>query len=204
MSNSEGVVRPVGVVIADHKNFMGTINELLGDSYTVLDVGCGVGVTVKEFICPIKIGIDIHRSYLENAHPIPNFIKLNLAAERLSEIFPTNSVDSITLIDVIEHFEKPMAYSVLSQAEAVAAKKVIIFTPRGFFRQAQVDHYGLGGEKYQEHLSGWEIEEFQALGYNVIVFPQFHNHKNLAFLRAYGQNGVPIDALLAWKNCSII
>lgn len=191
------------VTVVNHKDFLDTINGLLFCSNTLLDVGCGVGETLKELRCPVKIGVDAHRPYLENAVQGKKFIKLNFMAERLCEIFLPNSLDSITLIDVIEHFEKEIAISVLSQVEQIALKRVIVFTPRGFFKQEEVDHCGLGGESYQRHRSGWEVEDFQALGYNIIVFHQFHDQKNLAFLKTYGKNAEPIDALLAWKDCSL-
>lgn len=190
------------VDVVDHNDFLVTINELLSDSRTVLDVGCGVGATLAEFCCPIKIGVDAHRPYLEHAQCSDQFVKINFRAERLSELFLPNSVDSVTLIDVIEHFEKETAFEVLSQVEKIAAKKVIIFTPRGFFRQLDIDHYGLGGETYQRHRSGWEVEDLQKRGYNIIIFSKFHDRRNLAFVEVYGKYAEPIDALLAWKDCS--
>lgn len=189
------------VNVVNHKDLIGAINGLLMNYCTVLDVGCGVGVTLKEFCCPIKIGVDAHRPYLENAKFGEQFIKINFMAERLNEIFLPNSMDSVTLIDVIEHFEKEVAFQVLSQVEEIAAKRVIVFTPRGFFQQIEVDHYGLGGERFQRHRSGWEVEDFQKLGYNVIIFSKFHDQENLAFLQVYGKDAQPIDALLAWKDC---
>jgi hypothetical protein len=193
----------VTVNVVNHKDLIGAINGLLMNSCTVLDVGCGVGVTLKEFCCPIKIGVDAHRPYLENAKFGEQFIKINFMAERLNEIFLANSMDSVTLIDVIEHFEKEVAFHVLRQVEEIAAKRVIVFTPRGFFQQVEVDHYGLGGESFQRHRSGWEVEDFQKLGYNVVIFSKFHDQSNLAFLQVYGKDAEPIDALLAWKDCSL-
>lgn len=191
------------VKVVNHKEFLDTINELLSDSCSVLDIGCGVGETIKDFCCPIKIGVDAHRPYLEHAKSKygEQFIKINFWAERLSELFLPKSLDSVTLIDVIEHFEKGVAWDVLRQAEGIAAKRVIVFTPRGFFRQLEVDHYDLGGETFQRHRSGWEVEDFQKHGYNVIIFRKFHDHRNKAFVDVYGKDAEPIDALLAWKDC---
>lgn len=191
----------MNVNVVNHKNLFAVINELLLDSRTVLDVGCGVGTTLIEFCCPIKIGVDAYRPYLEKARSSDLIIPLHLAAERLSEIFLSKSFDSVTLIDVIEHLEKEVGFEVLRQAEEIASKKVIVFTPRGFFQQKEVDHYNLGGESYQRHRSGWEVEDFITRGYNMIIFNKFHDQKNRAFLESYGENAEPIDALLAWKDC---
>ena len=190
------------VEVVYHKDFLAMINELLIDSHSVLDVGCGVGTTLREFRCPIKIGVDAHRPYLEKAKYGEPFILLNVSAEHLSEIFLQKSLDSVTLIDVIEHLEKEVGFEVLRQAEKIASKKVILFTPRGFFQQKEFDHYGLGGESFQRHRSGWEVEDFLKLGYNILIFSKFHDQKNLAFLEVYGKDAEPIDALLAWKDCS--
>lgn len=192
------------VNVVNHKEFLDAINEHLSDSRTVLDIGCGIGETLKDFCCPIKIGVDAHRPYLEHAKYGDQFIKLNYRAERLNELFLPKSFDSITLIDVLEHFEKGVAWDVLRQVEEIAAKKVIIFTPRGFFQQLEVDHYGLGGESFQRHRSGWEVDDFQSRGYNIVVFSKFHDQKNKAFLEVYGKEAEPIDALLAWKDCSLV
>ena len=190
------------VKVVDHKEFLDTINELLSESRSVLDIGCGVGETIKDFCCPIKIGVDAHRPYLEHSKSKygEQFVKLNFRAERLSELFLPKSLDSVTLIDVIEHFEKEVAWDVLRQVEEIASKRVIIFTPRGFFHQREFDHYDLGGESFQRHRSGWEVEDFKDRGYNIVIFSKFHDQKNKAFLEVYGKDAEPIDALLAWKD----
>lgn len=193
-------VRPV-INVVNHKDFLNLINELLSDSNTVLDVGCGVGETLEKISCPIKIGVDAHRPYLENARVGEKFLKLNYRAERLRELFLPKSIDSVTMIDVIEHFEKEDALDILNQVEEIATKKVVIFTPRGFFRQLDIDHYNLGGESFQRHRSGWEVEDFERLGYNTVIFSKFHDHSNKAFLEVYGKSATPVDALLAWKDC---
>ncbi|MDQ7092664.1 class I SAM-dependent methyltransferase [Desulfosporosinus sp. PR] len=187
--------------VVNQDNFLDTINELLLGSNTVLDVGCGMGATLKGLRCPFKIGVDAHRPYLEKADLGEQFIKINYRAERISELFLPKSLDSVTLIDVIEHLDKEIGLDVLRQVEEIAVKKVIVFTPRGFFHQNDFDHYGLGGEAYQRHRSGWEVEDFQKLNYNIVIFNKFHDQKNKAFVEAYGENAEPMDALLAWKDC---
>lgn len=190
----------MSVKIVHHKKFLGMIKELMKDAQSVLDIGCGVGATLKDFPCPIKIGVDAHGPYLEKARLATSFLPIKCEAQRIGEIFLAKSVDCVSMIDVIEHMEKGVGYEVLAQAERIAVKRVIVFTPRGFFKQKAEDHYGLGGESFQEHRSGWEIEDFTQRGYQVIVFNQFHDQSNLAFVESYGKDAKPMDALLAWKE----
>jgi len=190
----------VSVIVVKHKDVLKVINELLKDSHSILDIGCGIGATLKGFPCPVKVGIDAHRPYLEKAKPEASFIPIHMEAERLGEFFLDKSFDAVSLIDVIEHFKREAGLGILQQAENIARRKVIVFTPRGFFKQKAEDHYGLGGEKYQKHHSGWEMEDFLARGYKVILFSKFHDQSNTAFVQAYGRDGDPIDAILAWKD----
>ncbi|HEU4719048.1 MAG TPA: SAM-dependent methyltransferase, partial [Bacteroidia bacterium] len=64
--------------------------------------------------------------------------------------------------DLIEHLEKEDGYRLIEMMEKLAAKKVVIFTPNGFLEQREYD-----GNKYQVHLSGWDVEEMEKLGYKV-------------------------------------
>ncbi|MEL1135720.1 methyltransferase domain-containing protein [Desulfitobacterium sp. THU1] len=192
----------MAVTVVQHKNFIDIIKGLMKDDQSVLDIGCGIGATLKEFPCPIKLGLDAHEPYLIKAGAIAQIIPLKLKAERIGEVFLPQSIDCVTLIDVIEHLKKEVGSEILSQAERIASKKVIVFTPRGFFKQMEEDHYGLGGEEFQTHRSGWEVEDFLTRGYEVVLFSQFHDQSNSAFVKAYGKEAEPIDALLAWKEPS--
>ena len=190
----------MSVKVVKHKDCLRIITDLMRDSQSLLDIGCGVGATLKYFPCPIKIGIDAHIPYLEKAQQSTSFIPLKMEAQCVGEYFLPKSIDCISMIDVIEHLDKETGFNILQQAERIAVKKVIIFTPRGFFNQKANDHYGLGGESFQKHRSGWEVEDFVNKGYKVIVFSQFHDHTNLAFVEAYGKDAQPKDAILAWKE----
>jgi len=46
--------------------------------------------------------------------------------------------------------------------ESIAIKNLIIFTPNGFLRQEAFD-----SNPWQEHISGWDIEEMENLGFDV-------------------------------------
>ena len=108
------------------------------------------------------------------------------------------SIAMVALIDTIEHFTKTDGLTLLNKAEQIAGSRVIVFTPRGFFPQS-VDHYGLSGELYQT-IAATGAEEFDQLGYEVMILKNFHDSDNLAFVNWFGGRHPPVDALLAWKN----
>jgi glycosyltransferase involved in cell wall biosynthesis/GT2 family glycosyltransferase len=135
---------------------------------TVLDVGCGI--RPQEYIIPaVHICCDPCQQYIEH-------LQKKVAGERdrqyviikadwssVIDIFPSESVDTVFLLDVIEHVEKEEGKKLLRATEAIARRQVVVFTPLGFFPQYSPDGkdaWGLDGGKWQEHKSGWRPEDF--------------------------------------------
>lgn len=91
----------------------------------------------------------------------------------------TGPVDTIVALDVIEHMERAEGEVFLQAAMQRAAHQVVIFTPLGFMPQHggdDVDPWGLQGQHWQQHRSGWLPEDF--IGWRVIVDPKFHSKHN--------------------------
>ncbi|REE92763.1 hypothetical protein A8990_10361 [Paenibacillus taihuensis] len=130
----------------------------------------------------------------------PHSIPIISNALSIGQLFVPKSFSAVSFFDSLEHFSKLDGIKVLREAEYIARKHIIIYTPRGYFPQEGIDHSGLNGEQYQAHHSGWEVEEFQALGYEVIILKGQHNRLNPAFVRAFGADHEPVDALLAIKT----
>jgi hypothetical protein len=168
-------------------------------SASVLDVGTGVMASVDDLAPPVKIGLDVHRPYLESRRS-RNAVPLNADALAVGELFVPGAVDLVTLLDVIEHFTAGDGASLLDQAEQVAAKRVVVVTPRGEFPQEGFDAYGLGGEELQRHRSAWQPEDFTRRGYHVVVLRQLHTAQNESFVEAFGADAPPVDGLVAWKD----
>lgn len=136
----------------------------LSDVKSVLDVGCGswspLSNVKKSFY---SVGIDIHKPSIEeikkkkihDEYKVEDVLKLN-------KFFKPKSFDAVIALDVIEHFKKEEGLSLIKQMEKIAKKKVIILTPYGFTKQHPVD-----GNPFQEHKSGWNIEDFKKRGYKV-------------------------------------
>ena len=175
------------------------MRRLAGRCTSVLDVGTGLMDSLATSPCRVKIGLDAHRPYLEHRR-VADAVPVNADALSLRELFVADAVDLVTMIDVIEHFEKEDALDLLAQAEHVARRRVIVFTPRGPFPQADHDAFGLGGDELQRHRSTWDVEDFTSLGFRVAVLRSFHDARNESFVRAFGVGATPVDALLTWKN----
>jgi hypothetical protein len=175
------------------------LRRLAGDCRSVLDVGTGLMHSLEDLPCPVKVGLDAHRPYLEHRR-LANAVPVNASAIELERVFVPNALDLVTMIDVLEHFERSDAVDVLRQAESVARRRVVLFTPRGNFPQEGHDAFGMGGEELQRHRSQWEPADLTGLGYRVVVLAGFHGPWNSSFVESFGADATPVDALLAWKD----
>lgn len=140
------------------------LEKELKNMRTVLDVGCGswspLANIKKNFY---SVGVDIHKPSIQEIKEkkIHDTYKI-VDVLKISKYFKPRSFDAVIALDVVEHFEKKDGLSLIKQMETIASKKVVILTPYGFVPQRPVD-----GNPYQEHKSGWYIEEFKKRGYDV-------------------------------------
>ena len=147
--------------------FSGYIRELrrlFRDGTSLLDLGCGELSPV--IFAPKKMrkvgvdGFDKSLAASRTRHIHNDYKKIELLdAEK---VFGAKSFDIVFACDVIEHFPKKAGEALIKMAESIARHRVIIFTPNGFMPQAATPDHPL-----QEHLSGWEVSEFRARGYQV-------------------------------------
>jgi hypothetical protein len=59
--------------------------------------------------------------------------------------------------------EEQQGHEILKKAEKWARKKVIVNSPNGFVKQSSLD-----GNKFQEHLSGWDYKLMRKLGFHSV------------------------------------
>ena len=123
---------------------------------TVLDLGCGLGFPTIGLKCREIVGIDIHQPYLDK---IKRHFKVIKADIRHLESLESHSFDVVLCLDVIEHLKKNEGLRLLGEMERIVRKRIIIYTPIGFKEQND-DAWGLGGEKWQKHRSGWLPRDF--------------------------------------------
>lgn len=139
----------------------------------LLDVGCGSNSPVKYFSKPVYcVGVDVHEASIEESKKqgIHNEYYLMDVLE-IQRQFEPNSFDCVLASDLIEHLTKEDGLKLLAMMEAIAKKRVVVFTPNGFLPQGEYDH-----NPWQVHKSGWDIEEMEAKGYKVIGI---NGHKSL-------------------------
>jgi len=146
----------------------------LRDCKTVLDVACGRNSPIKN--CKedfVSTGVDIFEPYLIESKE-KGIHKDYIVADimELEKVIPSKSFDAVIALDLIEHLEKEDGFKLIEMMTKIAKKKIIIFTPNGFQPQRAFDD-----NPWQEHKSGWYVEDFDALKFNS------YGHGGLKILR---------------------
>jgi len=149
---------------------------------SVLDVGTGragvVGIHFWDRLPDRKMAIDIHA-----IRDLPRSWETRIMdARRLLEL-GERSFDVVQACDFIEHLSEPDARAWMRDAERVAAKAVLLFTPIGLVHSPSEDLEP--DNPYQRHLSGWTYDDLEALGYQTA--------RNVA------ENMWKDTAIVAWK-----
>jgi hypothetical protein len=186
---------------------------------SVLDVG--PGIRPQPYIHPVvHILVEPYLPYIKNVQSTrsryPQFVYLNATWDKVLPCFPDKSIDTIFAIDVIEHFTKEDGLKFIAEAERVALKQVVIFTPFGWYPQTYEkdtsDRWGMGGGLWQAHHSGWEPSDFSD-GWDHYCCKEYHlidqNDQPLeqpfgAFwaLKTFGNTSTELDPLISLNSYS--
>ena len=129
---------------------------------TVLDLGCGPGGVLSRagLTGSTNItGVDLHEPSLEVAgRQGYRQIHRSDVITYLRSI-PEGSFDVVTAFDLLEHLNRVDGLEFIDLMKRAAAKRVILLTPNGFVPQpASADN------PFQEHLTGWTLEDMNRLG----------------------------------------
>lgn len=143
-----------------------------GQVYSVLDVGCGLSMKSQYMEATVRVGVDIHRPYLEQARKQStigdSFVLISADVNDFDQLFLDKSFDVVMCFDVIEHLKDYDGRTLIAECERIARKAVCIETPNGYIPQ-DTDITGLGGDEYQTHRSAWYPADFKQRGYTVRV-----------------------------------
>jgi hypothetical protein len=157
----------------------------------VLDIGCGI--RPQTMIEPrMFIGVDAHDEYLavlRDRFSNTNAFFVQGEAPRCLRHFPDRSVDTVFMLDFIEHLEKEHARCAIVECERIARQQIVIFTPLGFMPQDEdaADGWALHGGQWQTHRSGWTADDFDS-SWHVLACKEFHlvNGKGEPFNPPFG------------------
>ncbi len=146
----------------------------------VMDVG--PGIRPQSFFIPlIQIIVEPFLPYIERVRLNPDCFARNVyICNTWDKVLPkiaAKSIDTIFAIDVIEHFTKSEGKTFIEQAQRVAKKQIVIFTPLGFYPQDyqenDVDRWGMNGGEWQAHKSGWLPTDFDG-DWKIFACNDFH------------------------------
>ena len=135
----------------------------------VIDFGCGLMPVTRSLKCKKLIGIDAWLPYVDQLRKELSSLKhiylwhLELDGQLLS-VARSGSIDVSLAIDVVEHFKKNGALSLIRQIERISRKWVVIFTPNGFLPQERKDN-----REYQLHRCGFVPTELEDIGYDIFI-----------------------------------
>ena len=174
---------------------MSEVIKVLEPVDIVLDIGCGIVpqefIHAKIHICcePFPQYIDYLKKKIHKRND-RIFVLVNADWSEAVKLFPKYSVDSVVLVDVIEHLEKSEALELLRATEQIARRQIAIFTPLGFIPQCHrstTDAWGFEGGRWQEHKSGWLPEDFEP-EWSIYASKVFHTHNSdgKIFNKPYG------------------
>ncbi len=162
----------------------------------LLDIGCGIMpqhyVRPRVHICcePFQQYVEHLQKKIESDKSGKQYVILKATWGEAMQLIPDKSVDSIFLIDVVEHLEKQEALDLIAQSIRKIRRQMVIFTPLGFLPQHHPDGkdaWGLDGGAWQEHKSGWQPEDFDAT-WDLYIAKVFHTTNNVGkpFETPYG------------------
>lgn len=149
-------------------SFLNAVDKEILKTEVAMDIGCGIH-PMNYFRPSLHILIEPWKEYadiIQYRYKDDKSVLILNSDGLIIEKFADKSVDSIFLLDVIEHIEKETGKKILAQCERIARQQIIIFTPYGFMPQ-HVDHetkdaWGLSGNSVQEHISGWTPKDFDS------------------------------------------
>lgn len=142
----------------------------------ILDVGCGCGkwgFLVKKYFWssqngstmsePFVVGVDRYFPLLPelNRHRIYDLL---IHADATALPFQDKSFDTVLAIELIEHLTKANGLQAFKEFERIARRCIILSTPNRKCLRDGIETLN-GFNKYEAHLSWWQIRDLQSLGY---------------------------------------
>jgi len=165
----------INKMINKRVNLSQWINENTVGSTSVVELGAGFFRRLADVHSSVKtrIGIEIYQPYIDNA-TFHNCIKIQGDALKYRELLIGYDLDTVMIVDVLEHFEKEVGYKWIDNLKQ-DFRKILLMLPTGKFEQHE-DVTGFGGHEYQTHRSYWYVEDIEKLQFTQdVIDPAFHS-----------------------------
>jgi len=152
---------------------------LVRPACSVLDIGCGLR---PQSIIPtpnVLVCVEAHDEYVTELRRRFAGTTTLIIQDRVPAclaVLPDGCVDTIFMLDFIEHLDREAGRQTLSECERIARQQIVVFTPLGFLPQdetGETDGWGFHGNYWQTHRSGWTPDDFGGQ-WHVIACHDFH------------------------------
>ena len=142
-----------------------------------MDLCCGNGDLSSGLVYGSIVGVDACQPYLSSYEKkVKNSKTVCADLSKISSsddpVFADNSYDVVLCIDGVEHLERADAELLIEKIEAMATKKVVIFTPENEADPSvptlntPKDTWGIkGGDDWQIHRSAFPRDYWSSRGY---------------------------------------
>jgi hypothetical protein len=110
---------------------------------------------------PALTGVDMHLPDPDSGVPQHSEYR-RLDVRSIGDHFDRGSFEGVVALDLIEHLSRSEGVKLLDALETIASKRVVVFTPNGFLAQPPAPD-----NPYQEHVSGWTVDDFESRDYRV-------------------------------------
>lgn len=125
----------------------------------VLDLGCGIRpidwYKPRRHVC-----VDAHKPYVDRVAAVGGYYAVHSDALTALRNLKPGQAEAIYCLDMIEHLTREDGLTLIQLAQMAQPKQIVIFTPNGYHEQNGPDPWGLGGDHWQKHRSGWNPEDF--------------------------------------------
>lgn len=146
------------------------VSQFFTGKMSVLSLGCGVFNPERSLPYSFLVGVDVVPEYLEESKKLGNCIGIRYDIRDIRNLFVKGSFDAVVCLDVIEHLEVSEGLKLIDDAEYLAGKLVVFYTPikwddnRKHVNNPELWSYG---NEYNIHKSLWDESVFITRGYAV-------------------------------------
>ena len=181
-SESKVEIADTEVSFCEPNDFWPRIRESMAETSLLVDLGSGVRPNFflgQETTICVEL-FDGYMEYLKDFGTNNRLIIIKDDVLTFLQRQPNRSIETIAVTDLIEHLSRENGSTLINEVQRVVSKQALIVTPRGFMPQhvgeGDNDGWGFIGNQLQNHVSGWDIEDFR--GWNKLISTRYYSEVN--------------------------